>query len=250
MKDLILFRGIAAPREQAERIREAILRAGIQGNEGGQWKFELNDLRQQKEKLLHVPSLSVKITRPPRESATYFPVVCACGDETGASYYAVRHNRHRNSDEVSYVIQFSAPLSDVFVDGRDFLYTSFQLWDRGSRAFRDEQMRVLVKLFGARIKRYFEKAASSACQEYRVAVCDLACQDQAVVRSHAKNDILIGGRYGTTFGSAFFVRAPIKPGQIIAVSPPTRSNFQPRITLEDFLRGGFSLGGGGKKKQR
>lgn len=247
MKDLILFRGIAVPWEQAEHIREAILRAGIQGNEGGQWKFDLTDLRQKKEKLLHGPNLSLKITCPPPESAPYFPVVCACGDETGASYYAVRHNRHHDSAEVSYVIQFSAPLSDVFVDGRDFLYTSFQLWDRESRNFLHEQMGVLIKLFGPRIERYFEKAASSACQEYRVAVCDLACQDQAVVRSHAKNHILIGGRYGTRFGSAFFVRAPIKPRQIIAVSPPTRSNFQPRITLEDFLRGGFSLGG--KKKQ-
>jgi hypothetical protein len=48
-------------------------------------------------------------------------------------------------------------------------------------------------------------------------MCDLAIQDEGVISSHAKNEIIIGGRYGTVFKSAFFVKTPIVPSNILEI---------------------------------
>ena len=40
-------------------------------------------------------------------------------------------------------------------------------------------------------------------------MCNLAPFDESVVKSHYQNQKIIGGRYGTRFSSAFFVKAPI-----------------------------------------
>lgn len=144
---LPLFRGIAIPAATADRMREDILRKGTRGDEGKQWQFTLNDLRPNLERLLEKPNLSLDDTRPPEGRGEYFPAVCACGDEVGASYYAIRHNTHPNLKEKSYLIHFSVESPRVYVDGRDFLYTCFQLWDRDSRTFLTAQRRVLIQAF-------------------------------------------------------------------------------------------------------
>lgn len=236
-KVLVLLRGIAVRSEDADRVRETILNNGILGNEGKRWSFDLNDLRGRLEDLFNNPVLSLSDTRPPRQSADYFPVTCACGDEIGASYYALQHNKHEGLEEVSYVIRFRAPLWAVYLDGRDFLYTCFQLWDRETRGRVELQKQLISKIFGMRIARYFEKATTTSNHGYRLALCDLACQDPLVVKHHATNRLVIGGRFGTCFSSAFFVRTPIGPESIVAVEIPKSVRFQPQLTLNDFLRG-------------
>jgi hypothetical protein len=242
MPRLILYRGIAVPTNEAEQIKQKILRDGIQGDEGRQWQFWGDDLRPKIETLLQKPDLSTADTRPPRESREQFRVVCACGDEFSASYYALRHNRHFKSEEVSYVIQFTVPETWVYVDGRDFVYVCFQLWDRESSAFRDSQRRALVKVFGSQLGTYFDKTVASSKQEYRIAMCDLACHDRKVLRAHRRNRIVLGGRHGTVFRSAFFVRAPITPAQVLAVKLAESGDFRPELTLADFLAGKLYAG--------
>jgi hypothetical protein len=81
------------------------------------------------------------------------------------------------------------------VDGRDFLYTIFQLGD--PQLARP----IIERIFGIAILRYIDRAWSSDGRE-RIALCDLAVQDDAVVLAHAGNKTVIGGRYGTRFRSA------------------------------------------------
>jgi len=98
-----------------------------------------------------------------------------------------------------------------------------------------------MTLFGTPIARYFDKATASHDQKYRIALCDLACQDIQIVRSHAKNRSVIGGRYGVVFSSAFLVKAPLLPRDIIRLDVARELDFQPYITLDDFLKGRISL---------
>ncbi len=104
-EDLALFRGIAVLAETADQVRTNILQNGIRGDEG-QWRFPISDLRHDVDRLLAKPDLSFVDTRPPEGSSESFPLICACGDELGASYYAVKHNTHSNVEETSYVIHF------------------------------------------------------------------------------------------------------------------------------------------------
>lgn len=249
-KELILYRGIAVDKEIAEVVKENILHQGIKGDEG-RWRIEMNNLRSKLKTLFNKPDLTTDDTRPSivierphgmtRRLIDGFPVICACGDQIGASYYALIHNRHRNKDEIPYVIKFLVPISSVYIDGRDFLYLCFQFWDRKSSNFVDLQTRWLSKIYGKKIIKYFKKAISSKNQNYRIAMYDLASQDLQVIEDHAKNQILIKGRHNTIFCSAFFVRVPILPSQIISVEEPTTFvNFEPEITLDDFIEGRLS----------
>jgi hypothetical protein len=74
----------------------------------------------------------------------------------------------------------------------------------------------------------------------RIALCDLACQGIATVRSHAENGITIGGRHGVVFSSAFFVKTPLVPKEIIRVDTARELDFRPRLSLDDFLKGRIS----------
>ena len=98
------------------------------------------------------------------------------------------------------------------MDGRDFLYTIFQLGD--PQLARP----IIERIFGIAILRYIDRAWSSDGRE-RIALCDLAVQDDAVVLAHAGNKTVIGGRYGTRFRSAFCVRTPVATDRIVDVRP-------------------------------
>ena len=233
MEMLTLFRGISVPKNKAEEIKEKIITKGIMGNEGF-WQLSLNDLRWKISKLFKKPDLNTKDTRTPDD----FPVICAA-DELGAYYYALVHNRHKDKNEIGLIISFKAPINNIYVDGRDFLYTCFQLWDKYTTKNYAKQLNLLMKIYGNAIKKYFEKASKSEIIDYRIAMCDLATQDINVVKSHHKNTIVIGGRCRTIFKSAFLVKAPIPPNDILNVDIVETSpySFIPEITLHEFLKG-------------
>lgn len=239
---LMLHRGISVPASEAESIRQRILRDGLQGDEG-QWNIQVTDVRDRLPRLLAKPDLSTDDTCPSKWVSTpqggylqyleAFRTVCAA-DPLGASYYARVHNAKRGESQVSLVIRFRAPLSDVFVDGRDFLYSCFQFWDSLGTTRRPAQRALLCSSFGPAVGRYFDLACSSPEHRYRIAVCDLAGQDVDVVRAHARSKIVLGGRYGTIFRSAFHVRLPVAADRIESVEPARAFSFTPRVTYADF----------------
>jgi hypothetical protein len=232
-ENLILYRGIAVPKSKAAEVKQNILTNGIRGNEGTQWKFETNDLREKLDQLFNKPDLSLDDTRPPIDK---FPVICACGDEIGASYYALMHNKSRKIEETSIVIKFSSSINAVYVDGRDLLYTCFAFINKEDKSLFKLQSELLSRIFGGEIIKYFDKASLSEESSYEIAMCDLACQDLEIVRYHAQNQIIIGGRYKTIFQSAFFVRTPIKARQIISVENAKMQKFIPQVRIDDFIK--------------
>jgi len=233
---LTLFRGIAVPASRSEDITRSILANGIRGDEGG-WRIPWVSVRPQLDALFRKQDLAIKDTRPTSPNEDASRTVCACGDRDGAAFYALEHNRHTGRDETPLVIEIVAPAESVAVDGRDFLYTCFQLWDRSGPAFREKQEKALTRVFGPAVLRYFRAATTSRCQEYRIAMCDLACADAEVVHAHARNRIALGGRHGTRFHSAFKVRAPIESGHIAAIYCPCKESIQPAVTYDGFVEG-------------
>ena len=149
----------------AAEIREY----GLSLSPKASWRIGFYDRRAILATLREKPDLTIADTRGERSD----DFICACGGEVGAAYYALRHNNHGDTT-APLVITFSAEIEQVFIDGRDFLYSVFQFGR--SR----ERVDAIRQFFGPRALEYAERAwAVDRAGEYRVAMCDLACQDDA-----------------------------------------------------------------------
>jgi hypothetical protein len=223
--EIRLYRGIAVERSNLEATIDSIANTGISGEEGKQWRFEIPDISQVRQICNLDPASFQRLVNTIDDSSgerilemifgnTPFRGVCACGDELGGRYYALAHNRTRSRTE-SLLIIFTANVNDVYVDPRDFLCTAFQLWDRDTKSAEYRQRAVLRELYGPQILKYFDIARLSSSQRFRIAMCNLASFDAQVCLGHYNNEKVIKGRHRTTFCSAFIVKCPIKPSQIL-----------------------------------
>ena len=202
-----LFRGMAVPSAAADGVVDELRRHGV--GLGRSWKMVW-------------PGAS---TRVPVDAGAGDAIeelaVCACGDFDGAAYYACRHNRS-DEDDTPIVVEFACALDAVAVDGRDLLYTLFQ-GGSGARV-RD----VVERAFGRRAVAYLDEAWRTADQQRRIALCRDATVDPEVVRAHAENELVLGGRHGTVFRSAFLARLPIGAGSVLGIHRPDAGFAIPR----------------------
>ncbi len=233
------YRGIAVAENQRQSVIDTITHEGLKDDESGCWKFGMLDLRDRLSELVDSPDLSLEHTRPyvlketthghAREYIDDYFVICATGDENGASYYAQRHNLSKDHN-APIIICFDADISGVTIDGRDFLYNA--VFQRDAHPLRRE---VAVTIFGEGVLKYLDKAWMSEDGEYRVAMCDLATQDPIVIQDHYKNQAVIEGRYGVQFCSAFMVKLPIGPDQIVAINEPNYQFLPPAYTFREIF---------------
>jgi hypothetical protein len=193
LKLVRFYRGISVSRNEAEGVIAKIRSQGLQPGEGW-WTMMAADLKPRLDEIWRKPTITLADTRPEAPEPSW---VCACAEEAGALYYACSHNKSVEKD-TPILIVFDAEASEVIVDGRDFLYTAFQLGDPN------------------RARPVIDRAWLTEDEE-RIALCDLAVQDDAVVLAHARNNIMIGGRHRTRFRSAFLVRSPVPPERIVDV---------------------------------
>ena len=140
-----LFRGMAVPASKADSVVSAIKVEGLASGQGGR-EFDFNHPGPL-DALFLKDNLSTEDTRSDDRQFA----VCACGDEIGAAYYAWRHN-HSSDNNTAVMVEFEADDRSIAVDGRDFLYTVFQL---GEPALARP---VLDRVFGHSLLRYAEKA--------------------------------------------------------------------------------------------
>ena len=171
--------------------------------------------------------LGLSDTRPQQDPV---PAICACGELYGASYYAWQRNRSE-TDDVPVMIEFQASEHLVAIDGRDFLYSIFELGDP-ARA-----QPLLERAYGTAVLRYAKKAWASEIQEFRIAMCDLAVHDLDVIKAHHANDIILAGRHRTMFRNAFVIRLPIIPSALIRVWSPENpiDLSSPQVSLRDLI---------------
>jgi len=234
---LKLYRGISVDAERSEDVKAKILREGIIGTEG-KWRAEYFDLKPYLDELLVRDDLSIDLTRPNEYEGrteivfgtTTVPTtngIYASGEQNGASFYA---ERERRPCRIGLVIEFSAPVSDILVDGRDFLYNFvFQ-----ASVLSAPQRTLVRRAFGARIDHYIDRALRFNDVGQRIAVCELAVQDPEVIRAHHRNRLTIHGRFDTQFCSVFLVKMPVPPAKIHGIRDPRFEPRAPDISIEAF----------------
>lgn len=238
MAVLKLYRGISVARGNIEQVKTKISSEGLEQSNGLHWNSFIVDLRPNLAEFLNRPDLSTTHTRfyRPVQGLTYdsvrqrdlsFPFIFACGDKTGAAYFANTGNRTKTKD-FPLVIEFLAPLEDVYVDGKDFLYSAFQ--DGPRQGMRDK----ILQCFGIGISKYLDRAWGSEEVERRIALCDLAVQDPEVIISHYQNQVPIGGRNGTVFRSAFMVRVPVHSQRVLSTYRASSCYEAPKFSLHEF----------------
>jgi hypothetical protein len=172
-------------------------------------------VRSRSSELARVPSkVRNEIGRLPQTPLTY-----ACGDFEGAARYALRERG------VPVVITFEIALEEVMIDGKDFLYTVFQLWDRDGTSHRDRVRENLSTLFGPAMTGWFDRACRETDTMARIGLCDLAVHDLAAIDRHYANRTDIAGRHNRLFRSSFGLPASLDPAAIldmqeVVVPPP------------------------------
>lgn len=218
------FRGISVPYETVNQTIETIFKNGLTPRKREPKMDFLLPTRIHK--LFSKDDLTLCDTRSSEEE----PAVFACGELEGAAYYACKHNITK-TNTAPIIIQFEADENNAVVDGRDFLYPAIQWGDA-------EKARPILKhAFGCAVLPYAEKAWKSESQQFRIALCDLAIQDPKVKKAHYDNDLVIGGRYGTIFRSAFVIRLPVNPKALINIWSPKDLDIipDPDINFNDIL---------------
>lgn len=215
-----IFRGISIPEDKVDQVLTTIKKQGLAQDRGEFWKMEFRHPGNL-DTLFAKADLSLEDTRP--DGAEVDPGVCACGEEAGAAYYAWQHNR-KGENTTPIIMEFDVSDDVVSIDGRDFLYTVFQLGE-------PELARpVLGRVFGERILRYAERAWTS--KEQSVALCDLARHDPQVIKAHHSNSVVLGGRFNTVFRNAFIVKLPVESPSIVRVWSPTAS---PKLPIPEIM---------------
>ena len=224
MTTLRFYRGIAVPAASAEDVVSSIRTYGL--NEGQGTRTVDHLWRLTSGVSIHKPEISLDDTR----NADWRLAVCACGTLGGAEYYAWEHNRSRSND-TSVLIEFESHIDHVRIDGRDFLYTAFQMGDP------EKARPILEEVFGESILKYADPAWDSPDQSKRIALCDLATMDPDVISAHYANRTIIGGRHHTVFENAFTVSFPVGPEAIIRVWTPVRREHRrtPSVTTRDIV---------------
>lgn len=222
---LHLFRGIAVPASTADLVMDRIRERGLCSGDG-RWVLPFPTPRHEENDAVAVVKRLGKLEYLEEELS-----VCACADQASAAHYAWKHNRYGDHD-MPVMIEFEASPEDVAVDGRDMLYPLFQIGDP------DQALAAVRTAYGEAAIRYLEAAWGADDQIQRVAYCDRAVLDPAVVAHHYRNRTIIAGRSGTVFSSAFQVRLPIGPSAIRNVHVPEQPavSSSPEFRLERLVR--------------
>lgn len=237
--DLVtLYRGIRVQKEKAGEIKEHILQRGILGGEGLVYNDVSYPLRDRLEELFDKPDLSTEDTR---ESNHSYPIVYACGDETGACCYASESIVAKSRQEdLPLVIQFKTELSSIEVDGNDFLNKVLQRIHKEIKAdIIQVIIEILIPIYGIHIQKYIVRAAESPFRElsFRNSISDLANQDPQIVKDHLKNQLIIGGMFKLLFRSAFKVKLPISCQQVVSICrvEQRKDEIIPDINYSEFM---------------
>lgn len=125
-------------------------------------------------------------------------------------------------------------MDSVAVDGKDFLYTAFQMGEP------TRSRPILYRVYGRALQKYVEKAWRQRHQDTRIALCDLAVYDPDVVRAHHASELVLRGRHGTTFRNAFIVKLPIPSDAVVKAWIPSGELKipSPQVSLADLLPSG------------
>ena len=202
-----LFRGMAVPAAVAGGVVDALRRDGVAA--GKSWKMVWPGSSAGAD-----PAGSAKGSAAETLVDEEF-AVCACGDFEGAAVLRVQAQplgRRRHADSGRVRVR-------VGRGGRSTVGIYCTPCFRGAAAGACGD--VVERAFGQRAVAYLDDAWRMADQQRRIALCREATVDPEVVRAHAANELVLGGRNGTVFRSAFLARLPIGAGSVLEIHRPS-----------------------------
>jgi hypothetical protein len=209
---MIFHRGIALDPQTADDAIDAIRKTGQLAAKAW-WNNSMAmpaEVRARTTELVVSPrTVRDEINRLPQVPLTY-----ACCQFDDAARYAWRER----SRGIPVVVTFETAIENAIIDGKDFLYTVFQLWDRQGRNHLVRVRAILSTLYGSAILRWFDRARGKNDTQERIGFCDLAVHDLSSVKAHYANLSSIEGRFGTVFRSAFALPATVEPPAISSIS--------------------------------
>jgi hypothetical protein len=141
----------------------------------------------------------------------------ASADIRSASRYA-----GQSQTEGAVVLRFDVDPSQIYVDGRDFLFFSFQKVDRW---IDQPSLRELMsQVFGYRILDWAERAAmepqaDASVDRKRISIACHACRDPQVTKAHLRSKIVLSGKASFCFCSAFRFNTPVPATRVTFVAP-------------------------------
>lgn len=173
------------------------------------------------------------------------------GCQLGSSIYSYDSNKK----PLHVYLEIDVDDDNIFIDGRDFLYTIFHSLIK-TKIIEEAKINFLSMVFGEKFIEYINTARKrrdefiklSAINSFRYV--DYICMDQVVVRDHYNNhNVLIKGRYDTKFFSAFAIIGGIHANMIKKVSDSKKINrstnlatianyypFESYISFEDYYK--------------
>ena len=246
MEKITLYRGITLTEGDVDRVLKDIRFNGLYITKDNFWRgFILKNLKNELKNLFDNPKLSrketeasskwIKTTNGSHREYTEGDTYICFADKSGAEYYALKHNITKEKT-VPILIKASIEIENIMIDGRDFLYTVFGNMNPKDIAKVNRQIKVLKNIYGEKIEMYIQKIINHPDSE-KYAVCDLVVSDNDIIKHHSKNEIVIGGRNGTLFQSAFMIKIPVLPSLIESVEVLAAHTIHksPMLTLNDIL---------------
>jgi len=235
MEQLTLYRGLRVSAEEAADVIATLKNDGLHISDKQGWPgFIWKNLRGNLETLFEEPELKMVETRPSPNSHDGELSLCFA-DRLGAEYYALEHGSHAEK-VVPILIKAEVDITDISIDGRDFLASALGLMDVDDAAKMERQTQTLTKIYGPKIVRYIDKIKRHPDAE-RMAVLDLVCNDNDIILAHSKNKEVIKGRFGTNFRCAFFCKVPLPKNKILGVHTINgfSENYYPKVTINGIL---------------
>ena len=235
---LVLHRGIAVNPENAQRIKSEILNNGLGRSVTSNYCCDVRPLgKASREKLFNQRNISRECTVTCDKPN--FDITFASADYQTANFYAFRNYDEKERKSHGLVISFEVSIGDVFVDGKDCLSSLFGLISQSAQNFWESQT-LVSKIFGKDILRYLYRANESQNHETAHALYNLAIQDPKVIKAHAINSLVVGGRARTKFKSAFQINTPVPMERIISVDDAdTTCPLKVDVDWRDLLPDGF-----------
>jgi hypothetical protein len=117
------------------------------------------------------------------------------------------------------VLRIEVDPSEIYVDGRDFLFFSFQRVDRWIDV--PERRDLMSQAFGKKILRWAERAAMqpSSPASIRINVACHACRDPGIILAHLRSKIVLFGKANFYFCSAFRFLTPVPKDRVSILAP-------------------------------
>ena len=137
---------------------------------------------------------------------------------TGCFFGASIYSNH--SENKAVVIEIETDIKNILIDGRDFLYYAIPQIINNSNM--DKILFPKLKAsFGNKILEYIQIGRTIVWENdtnKRFRLVDYICMDKEIINAHYNNkEILIEGRYGTKFLSAFAIIGGIKKEFILDI---------------------------------